>query len=118
MAEKRGVDRCVLKLIDAHEFAFSEVDFADPNEQAFDLPTHKTSSVVKSEVSGNSHLPTSLARREEKFLTLQTKIRNCSNNDVWHWYKKRKDVTHERSAELVVMECEYRKKLAEEKGKK
>ena len=36
MAEKRGIDRCVLKLIDAHEFAFSEVDFADHNEQSFE----------------------------------------------------------------------------------
>ena len=37
MAEKRGIDRCVLKLIDAHEFAFSEVDFADHNEQSFEI---------------------------------------------------------------------------------
>ena len=37
MAEKRGIDRCVLKLIDAHEFAFSEVDFADHNEQTFEV---------------------------------------------------------------------------------
>ena len=54
-----------------------------------DLPTHKTSSVVKSEVSGNSPLPTSLAWREEKFMPLQTKIRNCSNDDVKHWFRKK-----------------------------
>ena len=46
MAEKRGVDRCILKLIDAHDFAFSEVDFADPNEQAFETKEKKSEKVT------------------------------------------------------------------------
>tara|TARA_R110002020_G_scaffold5502_5_gene22844 strand:- start:3609 stop:4238 length:630 start_codon:yes stop_codon:yes gene_type:complete len=121
MAEKRGIGRVVLKLIGASQHGImSEEDFSNQTNKSFDddLPTHKTSSVVKSEVSGNSPLPTSLAWREEKFMPLQTKIRNCSNDDVKHWFRKKEDITDKRSAELVVLECEHRIELAKKKGKK
>ena len=109
MAEKRGVDRCVLKLINAHEFAFSEVDFADVNNQKFELDephTNKTSSASKSEEGSTSPLNTSLAWRDEKFKPLDTKIKNISNDDCKHWRKQ--EITDKRSAELIQLEFEYR----------
>ncbi|QDP57995.1 MAG: hypothetical protein Tp1124DCM412261_6 [Prokaryotic dsDNA virus sp.] len=117
MAEKRGVDRCVLKLIDAHEFAFSEVDFADHNAQNFEVKPTATPSAKVEESTEDSPPSSSTAWRNEKFKPLDTKIKNISNDDCKFWRKA--DISDKRSAELIQLEFQYRlKKHNESRGEK
>mgnify|MGYP003152325977 CR=1 FL=1 len=119
MAEKRGIDRCILKLIDAHDFAFSEVDFADHNEQSFEVKTSHTQ--VPSKKGGEpeeSPPSTSPAWRNKKFLPLDTKVKNISRGDCFNWYNKRDTITDKESKELIGLEYDYRVAEARKKGGK
>tara|TARA_X000001036_G_scaffold334292_1_gene313198 strand:+ start:361 stop:993 length:633 start_codon:yes stop_codon:yes gene_type:complete len=116
MAEKRGVDRCVLKLIDAHDCAFSEVDFADHNEQSFEnKQVSSKKSSTKGGESGNSPLPSSPAWREKKFTPLDTKIKNISRTDCFNWYKKKDTIKDADAKELIGLEYDYRVAMARQK---
>ena len=115
MAEKRGVDRCVLKLIDAHDCAFSEVDFADHNEQSFENKEVSSKPSNKGGESGNSPLPSSPAWREKKFAPFDTKIKNISRTDCFSWYKKRDTIKDAEAKELIGLEYDYRVAMARQK---
>ena len=118
MAEKRGVDRCVLKLIDAHDCAFSEVDFADHNEQTFENKTHSSEPIDTGGDSENSPLSSSPDWREGKFLPLDTKVKNISRTDCYNWYKKRDTRKDANSKQLIELEYDYRVAQARKKESK
>lgn len=70
MAEKRGKDRCILKLLNTHGYLYSETEF-EADEK-----------------------PARLAKKDAKevFVKLQQEMRSCSSRDVLkEWGKNNKD---------------------------
>ena len=123
MAEKRGIGRVVLKIINASQYGIaSEEDFSNQIDKSFDepkpsLPTHsKKPSNSKGEESVKSPLTSSPAWREgddesfrnEEFSELKIKIKNISRDDLIKYFKKPEQLILDTDKELVAKEVAYR----------
>ena len=111
IAEKRGVDRCILKLINAHDIMFSDEDFADKKTQSFvsnpDDINGDTSSTQKVE-SSDSPPDDPLAWRNKTFKPCDAKVRDLSKDTLWNWFKDKNSIQDVASKKLIEMEVKFR----------